>query len=524
MNFSFKDDEIEDLDLEKIENIEHLIIRYLCGEKNYQLLSKDEINLNLLENSINNAKINGLNYRQFNGLLLLLRQDRVTEDFFKFLFKKDIASLNELKQGIIRFRGFAMLYFGNLKFAFKQLIQMDETELKDRLKPHWGEFYGPVNTANASKSRSCKILEIDNIDKDKTWYLGEVTGSKIQKEIRTLNGMEENENVSIFNKNEIEEFKTQLRQMDKDAKEVENKALKNTDIYLTWDYMDIYIATSMRNKWEFEETYDFLKEVFCGDNSLNSLNLHYFDPTQSKCRNPRDKGLIEGLMLKRVSCTLYLAQESDTMGKDSELAATLAQGKPVIAYIPKHDINEYSIKIKEYPLDFFKKRLLLLNAEGVLSDKDFINELPEELKLTYLEIIKEFLNSIDQYRQEQPFSLWLERENKFKEENREKLESVCKILTIAECYNFERRVDLLTKYHPLSMQVDLKAGVANGVLVVRDSKQCAELLGKILANNMEFTIKHEDGFYFLQENISGSPFRVITDNEILANSFWNFFA
>src|ERR1017187_8527142 len=43
------------------------------------------------------------------------------------------------------------------------------------------------------------------------------------------------------------------------------------------------------------------------------------------------------LMLKRAQCTLYLAQESDTLGKDSELASTLAQGKPVIAYVPRID-------------------------------------------------------------------------------------------------------------------------------------------------------------------------------------------
>ena len=39
-------------------------------------------------------------------------------------------------------------------------------------------------------------------------------------------------------------------------------------------------------------------------------------------------------MLKRAKCTIYLAGETETLGKDSELAATLAQGKTVIAYVP----------------------------------------------------------------------------------------------------------------------------------------------------------------------------------------------
>jgi hypothetical protein len=50
-------------------------------------------------------------------------------------------------------------------------------------------------------------------------------------------------------------------------------------------------------------------------------------PTQAYCSDRIDKGIAEALMLKRAQCTIYLAQESDTLGKDSELASTLAQGK-----------------------------------------------------------------------------------------------------------------------------------------------------------------------------------------------------
>ena len=57
------------------------------------------------------------------------------------------------------------------------------------------------------------------------------------------------------------------------------------------------------------------------------------DAVLKYCEDRIDKGLSEALMLKRAKCTLFLAQESDTLGKDSELASTLAQGKPVIAYV-----------------------------------------------------------------------------------------------------------------------------------------------------------------------------------------------
>ena len=115
-------------------------------------------------------------------------------------------------------------------------------------------------------------------------------------------------------------------------------ARQNQDIYLTWDHMDVYFATSMRKKWEFEDLFDFVNGLMA-DPRLAALNLRHFDPTQAFTRDRVDKGLVESLMLKRAKCTVYSVQDTDTLGKDSELAATLAQGKPVIAYVPTVDIE-----------------------------------------------------------------------------------------------------------------------------------------------------------------------------------------
>jgi hypothetical protein len=40
-------------------------------------------------------------------------------------------------------------------------------------------------------------------------------------------------------------------------------------------------------------------------------------------------------LVRCAKVTIYCAQEGDTFGKDSELAATLCQGKPVIVYVPQ---------------------------------------------------------------------------------------------------------------------------------------------------------------------------------------------
>ena len=103
--------------------------------------------------------------------------------------------------------------------------------------------------------------------------------------------------------------------------------------------MDVYFATSMRKRWEYEDLFDFVKTLMAHP-ELADLRLRHFDPTQAYTDNRVNKGLVESLMLKRARCTVYSVQDTDTLGKDSELAATLAQGKPVIAYVPTINVGQ----------------------------------------------------------------------------------------------------------------------------------------------------------------------------------------
>ena len=153
----------------------------------------------------------------------------------------------------------------------------------------------------------------------------------------------------------------------------------NHECYLDYDHIDVYVATSMRRKIDFWNIANFTKEVF-GSDYLKDLNLRYFDPTQAYCKNRVDKGLVEALMLKRAKCTIYMAGESESLGKDSELAATLAQGKPVIAFVPtlegykrfREDIVENVLKnlyADRTPTEVALEFLQLYYPEGAWSDK-----------------------------------------------------------------------------------------------------------------------------------------------------------
>ncbi|MBE0448322.1 MAG: hypothetical protein IBX64_09545 [Actinobacteria bacterium] len=419
-----------------------------------------------------------------------------------------------------------MLHFGNFRFAYKQLIKKSEAELDEIMKDY---IALPEAKRNAFKDRPAKSVSIKEIDRDKTWYTGYIAPRVIKREADHVSKLLEN-GASAFNlpDSEFEDLVPlgeMYKEMDADREQKARQAIKNTDIYLTWDYMDVYVATSMRARWEFEETADFITSLFDRP-QLKPLKLRWFDPTQSLCADRIDKGLIEGLMIKRAYCTVYMAQETDTMGKDSELAATLAQGKPVIAYVPFIDKDKHALKIKTYPLDYFKIRSLILQAEGMFEDEKCKPEL-QAYDPNFEETINEFHEELAEYRKKQPFSLWQEKEDKFKDQIKEVFERMYRILTIAEFHNFEKRARTLREIHPLALQVDLKTGVTNGVLVVRNVEDCAGLLHRILINSLTFTIKHivkgASGITVLEEDISRCPFRAVTDYEKLTNSFWNFY-
>jgi len=202
-------------------------------------------------------------------------------------------------------------------------------------------------------------------------------------------------------------------------------------------------------------------------------------------------------MLKRATCTIYLAQESDTFGKDSELASTLAQGKPVIAFIPEGD-NEY---IDE----------LLGDLQAIYPEKD------ETYRI--LEHIKGFAPSL--VLNDMQLTQWLCRITKAN------AKEVKKRLRKIVCDLYNKRAKSLRDTHPLGLQVNLSTGVANGVLVVRTVDQCAKLVRSILTKTMKFDlelVKKENGEYlFLREKISHSIFRVVTGDAMLTNTFWNYY-
>lgn len=422
----------------------------------------------------------GVCYNQLNELLLFYGYDRITNsNLFDFLLKLEekpkakIFSIDQFSNIIEEFNKVSLLVFGNIKYAFKTLANSDEqlNKVKELISHKEPSFY---------KNRSQLLQSIDEIESKDTVYLGEYIRAEINNKYT-----EDPENLH---------WSSEKKRMD----EITPKGIRNNDTYLISDNMDVYIATSMRERHEYVIINDFIKEVF-NLPEIKELNLRYFNPTQAYCQNRVDKGLTEALMLKRADCTIYLAQESDTLGKDSELATTLAQGKPVIVYVPEGNKDDVD-KLIDISTSMYKSK----------SRKDIILDLLGifDAKLLWKPEEKELRKAIDS-------------DNYDESKLYDKLCSVVKD-------KYDKRASGLKEKHPLGIQIDLSSGVGNGVLVARTPRQCATLLRKIILNELDFILEPstpeiDKDYVYLKEASTGSIFRVMTNNYLLTNTFWNFY-
>jgi hypothetical protein len=275
---------------------------------------------------------------------------------------------------------------------------------------------------------------------------------------------------------------------------------RNQEAYLASDHLDVYVATSMRRRHEYLQVSEWTQRIFDSE-ELAKLKLRWFDPTQAYCEERIDKGLSEALMLKRASCTLYFAQESDTLGKDSELASTLAQGKPVIAFVPE--------STEEAARRFLD---LVYRSYGIQTDREKVDALLDQMKIF----------DPDSPWQDKDVRAWIDdpeaADPKVLEER-----LVGRIQT-----HYNKRASTLKKHHPLGIQVNLETGVANGVLVARTEKECAQLIHGVVTRSLEFEPQPEEIggkiYWLLREVRTRSICRVMTGDELLTNTFWNFYS
>jgi hypothetical protein len=400
----------------------------------------------------------GMGWGQLNELLLALQLDRATDGFFKYVFRsRHIVSMEAFKNRIHNYRIRAIIKYGNFKFAYKTLSKMTEAGIQSELA-----LCEPVDVA-IFKDRHPPLVELRPIPPEKTPLLGYLA-EKDSEETRRIRA----------------------------------DGVYNCECYLDYDHMDVYVATSMREPVDFWNVSRFINELFATP-ELEDLKLRYFDPTQAYSENRIDKGLVEGLMLKRARCTVYMAGEMETLGKDSELATTLAQGKPVIAYVPQlRDYNEFK--------DDYVESLL----ENIYPGSDRYEVAQKFLKMYCPDCAWRIPGIRDWLAGGPPPAF----------------EELLHMIFDEAKAMYDKKARVLREVHPLGLQVNLGTGVANGVLVARNKDECARLVRGVLLNDLEFEFEDSPdgkGLVCLLEKTTGSVFRVSTKDTHVINSFWNFY-
>jgi transcriptional regulator with XRE-family HTH domain len=319
------------------------------------------------------------------------------------------------------------------------------------------------------------------------------------------------------------------------------QAQRNLARYLAADHLDVYVATSMRVDADFVSVNRFTQALF-SHSDVKPLNLRYFNPTQSWIDDRVAKGLVEALMLRRSSLTMYMAQKSDTFGKDSEASVALGQGKAVIVFVPKlhfQDIDSeaiWSMSRADLERDIAKEGGEDDKEADPTMDQDALVSRLISLRLQRLDasafapLVRTHWADFDLYGEDQRvedlperagYRKWLD--DTVRGEKDVPLEGALRArvtgILVAVAVRFEGRAKLFRDTHPLALQLILSTGVLNGMLVARSVDTCAKLIESLIKNELAFELRPEADNYRLVEVTTQSTARVISRHALITNAF-----
>lgn len=567
-----------------------LILSELTGKKS-SLTYLSIIEIEEANNHINKFFQNNIPLEQsfdnFNRCLIFYGIKKTSKKFFSnYLYKNETNfTIKNFENNVNKYQKDVMRTYNTFSLAYEELNQNDEifdkylnclnpiSIIHYQKRTEWDsiieidnkflKYLGYIAAAEAKKDDLEKkeindflekIINNNSILEDKIIninlledYFPKPTLHRIDSLLRKIDkelGHSLFSSLFAVSKNDLKELQTKIKPFAEDEilimQNTQNQAFSNLTNYLTADYMDFYVATSMRTEGDFISVNKFIKRLIEHGN-IKDLKLRYFNPTLSWIEDRVSKGLVEALMLKRANVTIYMAQKTDTFGKDSEASVSLGQGKPVIVYVPKLVINELNLdteKLSNQSMDELKNiygntRSVGLDKQSLLSNiiEESLEKATEEILINTL---KNYWDKFDLESESHRIKTDIIKKdfkaliNSIKNEEEistinEDLARVVKEILLATSINFEKRANVFKEIHPLALQVVIKSGVLNGILVTRTLNSTANLLSQLLENKLEYELEHDVNNYKLLEKTTKSVVRVISKNKLLINSFEQFY-
>jgi len=285
---------------------------------------------------------------QLNQLLVLSHEAPVGDGFFQYYWlqaaprhpysvrelpgfseswrrSEEITSLAHLKWGLYRLYTDSLLFFGDVRAAFRYL--------RDLSLPRLHGFFASKRFDTEAIARRGPPLAMKSIAKDSRYLISEMAcksygdlpstqgdlrsvllqaykvhaeAGKAATTIRQLlqtqisKEFENRQGEFIFSAEElldetVESEASLVQKYEVIANKFTNSreaALDNTRYYLSMlSDLDVYVATSMRSREDFRSMADTCDRIF-SDSRLQMMNVRYFDPTLSAAAGHEDKGLI----------------------------------------------------------------------------------------------------------------------------------------------------------------------------------------------------------------------------------------
>jgi hypothetical protein len=524
----------------------------------------------------------GQAHAQVNALLVFYGERPITKKFFeKYLGVDAFKHLASFLRNLRVFQADAMRLYGNFRRAFTRMSRVDDldAELEPLVRKNIERYCGrsPFDT-------------IKEINADRLAELGYIAAQKIETQnrerlelsdaLRALaKDVEAEGHAALHNlaEKKLRRLRSLLRKFEsalvlehslfatldhetllleaervapekKDLVRIgqtQEEGLRNLGVYLSEPFMDVYVATSMRENADFQSVNNFVRNLFA-INEVAELNLRFFNPTQSWIADRVSKGLVEALMLRRATVTVYMAQKGDTFGKDSEASVALGQGKAVVVYVPRLYYAESGIdseklfKMDDHRLDERLHALTVHLDEEVDKKEKARLVLREELTRLTDDQFKRII-----WQHWADFDLTAEAKEVNNEHLRASVVAVIKRIAeatstdrlgdisvdapvraelvdrvIAACAKFESRADTFREIHPLALQVIVRSGVVNGIFVTRSVQDCGRLVRGIIENTLEYDVEVDETNYRLMERVTRSTIRVASRHRLLTFAFW----
>jgi hypothetical protein len=168
-----------------------LLLEHLCGEK-VEIgcrQPKEKLSCGECQSCMNwtvlseRLKLESLRLEDLNDILILVDQFPISQPFFELFLSagKSEITFEELKAGVTKFEGYAVLLFGNVRFAYRRLRRLPKALLQKEMQGL--DRLGSKIIEEDFEPRRKSLPLPAEVNSKSTWLLGYIEKNKADREI-----------------------------------------------------------------------------------------------------------------------------------------------------------------------------------------------------------------------------------------------------------------------------------------------------------------------------------------------------